>query len=160
MAFKSGEIMHVLPWPKKIETATHAKLQTRACLRDHAPVPQRACTCLISFVQGSRCIEYTLVLQSQTRGGKKKETNTDDGSSDLSVLTVSRPVTGITRHLKESAERRSKVCLGIARRFTILAKARDANHTSFLKAIFIARQSLVLCSQKESVHCLALFLCR
>ena len=25
-------------WPKKIETATHAKVQARACSREHAPV--------------------------------------------------------------------------------------------------------------------------
>ena len=35
-------VFNILPWRKKIETATHAKVQARACSRDHAPVPQGA----------------------------------------------------------------------------------------------------------------------
>ena len=46
-----------------------------------------------------------MVLRGQTRGEKeKKETITDDGSSDDSALTISKSDGGITMHLKESSD--------------------------------------------------------
>ena len=68
-------------------------------------------------------------------------------------LTAALPA----RHLKESAECREKACPNLFKCFTILAKARNSSHLGFLEAIFIARRSPVLCSQKEFVRGLALF---
>ena len=108
-----------------------------------------------------------MVLRSQSQGAAEKKTTSedeasdddasDDDASDDGALEIHKSDSGITRHLKESAEYGDKVCPNLLTCFTILAKARNASHLGFLEAIFIARRSPVLCSQKEFVRRLALF---
>ena len=106
--------------------------------------------------------KHTMVLRSQSRGAAEKKTKSedeasDDEASDDGALEIRKSDSGITRHLKESAECRDKVCPNLLKCFTILAKARNSSHLGFLEAIFIARRSPVLCSQTEFFRSLALF---
>ena len=104
---------------------------------------------------------YTMVLRSQSRGAAEKKTTSedeasDDEASDDGALEIRKSDSGITKHLKESAECRDKVCPNLLKCFTILEKARNSSPLGFLDAIFIARRSPMLCSQTEFVRSLAL----
>ena len=108
--------------------------------------------------------KHIMVLSSQSRGAAENKTTSEDVSSDDEAsddwaLEIRKSYSDITRHLKESAEYRDKVYANLLKCFTILAKARNASHLGVLEAIFIARRSPVLCSQKEFVRSLALFAC-
>ena len=78
--------------------------------------------------------KHTMVLRSQSRGAAaaKKTTSedvaSDDEASDDGALEIRKSDSGITRHLKESAECREKVCPNLLLCFTILAKARNSSH--------------------------------
>ena len=72
-------------------------------------------------------------------------------------LVVTKSDSGITRHLKTTPECRKAVGASPAKRFKVLAKARNSGHLGFLEAVYISRLSPVLCSQKEFVRSLALF---
>ena len=54
-------------------------------------------------------------------------------------------------------ECRKAVCANSAKRFKVLAKARNSGHLGFLEAVYISRLSPVLCSQKEFAQSLAMF---
>ena len=95
------------------------------------------------------------VLRSRSR--QLKKTKTDDACEKTLPPATSKSDSGITRHLKTSAECRNAVGSNPMKRFTILAKARNSGHLSFLEAVFISRLSPVLCAQKEFVRSLALF---
>ena len=142
---------------------TAQRLEER--IRQHVPVSLVAkATCHKQQEPPKKPVEakHTMVLRSQSRGAAEKKTTSedeasDDEASDDGALEIRKSDSGITRHLKESAECRDKVCPKLSKCFTILAKARNSSHLGFLEAIFIARRSPVLCSQKEFVRCLALF---
>ena len=72
-------------------------------------------------------------------------------------LVITKSDSGITRHLKTTPECRKAVGASPAKRFKVLAKARNSEHLGFLEAVYISRLSPVLCSQKEFVRSLALF---
>ena len=84
-----------------------------------------------------------MVLRSQSRGAAEKKATSEDEASDDGALEIRKSDSGHTRHLKELAECRDKVCpnLGLLKCFTILAKASNSGHLGFLEAIFIARRS-------------------
>ena len=128
-------------------------------IRQHVPVSLVAkATCHNQQEPPKKPMEakHTMVLRSQSRGAAEKKTTSedeasDDEASDDGALEIRKSDSGITRHLKESAECRDKVCpkYKLLKCFTILAKARNFSHLGFLEAIFIARRSPVLCSQKN-----------
>ena len=81
------------------------------------------------------------------------------GPSKTAVTTLheAKTDTAITRHLKSSPSCLNAVCVNFRRRFSILARARNACHLAILEAIFIARRKPELCNQKEHVKSLSLF---
>ena len=141
---------------------TSQRLEER--IRQHVPVSLVAkATCHQQQEPAKKPVEtkHTMVLRSQSRGAAAKKITSedeasDDEASDDGALEIRKSDSSITRHLKESAECREKVCPNLLKCFTILAKARNSSHLGFLEAIFIARRSPVLCSQKEFVRSLAL----
>ena len=78
-------------------------------------------------------------------------------SKTLAALQERKTDTAITRHLKNSPACLSAVCADVTRRFSILARARNACHLATLEAIFIARKKPELCNQKSHVKSLSLF---
>ena len=84
------------------------------------------------------------VLRSRSR--QLKKTKTDDACEKTLPPATSKSDSGITRHLKTSAECRNAVCSNPVKRFRVLAKARTSGHLSFLEAVFISRLSPVLCA--------------
>ena len=95
------------------------------------------------------------VLQSRNR--QLKKTKTDDVCEKTLPPAISTSDSGITRHLKTSADCRTAVCSNPVKRFRVLAKAKNPGHLSFLEAVLISRLSPALCAQKEFVRSLALF---
>ena len=97
------------------------------------------------------------------RTGRLKRTKTSDTckrepeEAPPAPLVTTKSDSGITRHLKTAPECRKAVCANPAKRFKVLAKARNSGHLGFLEAVYISRLSPVLCSQKEFVRSLALF---
>ena len=97
------------------------------------------------------------------RTGRLKKTKTSDTcNSELeeappAPLVVTKSDSGIIRHLKTTPECRKEVGASPAKRFKVLAKARNSGHLGFFEAENISRLSPVLCSQKEFVRSLALF---
>ena len=96
------------------------------------------------------------------RSGRLKKTmakTSDTCNSEIeeappASLVVTKSDSGITRHLKTTPECRKAVGASPAKRFKVLAKARNSGHLGFLEAVYISRLSPVLCSQKEFVRSL------
>ena len=64
--------------------------------------------------------------------------------------------TAITRHLRETSTCRRGVCSDVKSHFSILHRARNADHLRTLEALYIARRKPSLCVQKEHVRKLCL----
>ena len=134
---------------------TSQRLEER--MRQHVPVSLVAkATCHQQQEPAKKPVEmkHTMVLRSQSRGAAEKKTTSEDEASDYEASDdgareIRKSDSGITRHQKESAECRDKVCPNLLKCFTILAKAMNSSHLEFLEAIFIARCSPVLCSQEN-----------
>ena len=96
---------------------TAQRLEER--IRQHVPVSLVAkATCHKQQEPPKKPVEakHTMVLRSQSRGAAEKKTTSedeasDDEASDDGALEIRKSDSGITRHLKESAECRDKVCL-------------------------------------------------
>ena len=95
------------------------------------------------------------VVRSRSR--QLKKTRTDDACEKTLPPATSKSDSGITRHLKTSAECRNAVGFNPVKRFRVLAKARNSGHLSFLEAVFISQLLPALCTQKEFVRSLALW---
>ena len=68
------------------------------------------------------------------------------------VLPNSKTDTAITAHLKQSRPCREHVCKNIQSHFSVLSKARHADHLKTVEAVYIALRQPELCVQKDRVN--------